>query len=732
MVKSSIVMVPKISVIIPVYNVEAFLEEALNSIVSQSMRDIEIICVNDGSTDNSAQILQEFSLKDSRVKVFTQKNQGVSAARNTGIQHANGEYIVFFDGDDFYIEKEAFAILYSKMKQDKSDIGIFGYKNLLSGKLYVNCFYSKFREAYPKVGDNNYFDYPIFVHDKIFKADFLKKNNITFNKQIKNAEDFIFSLTCYFYKPRYSIINKIMYVYREDRPNSATNNNIKCVINDFESFKFLYSMQEFRNQPLSFQYRLINRYLNVAIWYIKKFNKWNLVKDSRLLIKFIEKRYSKKDLNRLKSYRKLKLYPITFILQHILSIKTEGENKYFKLLGLNFNLGSKRSKKFIVQDSQILIKKLLKKAYYESSFNKINPINNLKTISLVFSFDNRYCKYFAVTLQSLINLYQYENIQLDIIIITDDLSERNKNILEKSLPVNFHIRFFNFFSLLGVDKESFNQNVGAYWSFNIYYRLFIPFIFSNYTNILYCDSDVIFNAKIDDLFLSNDNKGQIKAVVDGISPIIELVPQESSRLYQMTDILKLKDPSKYINSGVVMFNLNNINVDDYFEKLLAALDIPGLLYNDQDILNVIFENNITFLPLKYNFEWHIPLFCTRDAELYYGKLKEEYDEAYKNPIIIHFTSPIKPWNTPSGVFANIFWRVARSCQFYEEILFDNCNVFNKEQIKNVLHLRRLYLSYLRCKLILFVMPTSKKRSHYKSKSILLKKRIKTVKSFYKN
>ncbi|MDR0726563.1 MAG: glycosyltransferase, partial [Rickettsiales bacterium] len=91
---------PKISVIVPIYNVEKYLAKCLDSIIGQTLKEIEIICVNDGSTDNSTQILKEYATRDNRIKVIQQKNGGLSAARNTGLKHASTELIAFMDSDD--------------------------------------------------------------------------------------------------------------------------------------------------------------------------------------------------------------------------------------------------------------------------------------------------------------------------------------------------------------------------------------------------------------------------------------------------------------------------------------------------------------------------------------------------------------------------------------------------------------------------------------------------------
>lgn len=92
---------PKVSIIVPVYNVEKYLAKCLDSLVNQTLKDIEIICINDGSTDNSLEILNTYAQKDSRITIIDKKNEGVSAARNTGLNISKGEYIMFVDSDDY-------------------------------------------------------------------------------------------------------------------------------------------------------------------------------------------------------------------------------------------------------------------------------------------------------------------------------------------------------------------------------------------------------------------------------------------------------------------------------------------------------------------------------------------------------------------------------------------------------------------------------------------------------
>ncbi|KAA6346071.1 putative glycosyltransferase EpsJ [termite gut metagenome] len=115
---------PKVSIIIPVYNTAGYLEEAVNSILNQTLAELEIIAVNDGSTDNSLEILERIRQRDSRLKIYSQENRGQSAARNTGIIYAKGEFIYFFDSDDI-LQKETLAACYQKAIAENADIVFF-------------------------------------------------------------------------------------------------------------------------------------------------------------------------------------------------------------------------------------------------------------------------------------------------------------------------------------------------------------------------------------------------------------------------------------------------------------------------------------------------------------------------------------------------------------------------------------------------------------------------------
>ncbi|WP_407856662.1 glycosyltransferase family 2 protein [Enterococcus hailinensis] len=123
----------EISIIVPVYNVENYLEKCINSLISQTIKDIEIILVDDGSTDKSGEICDKFAKIDSRIKVLHKKNGGLSDARNFGIDYAKGKYLGFIDSDD-YVDRDMYEFLYSNIKNSGSDMSTCGIYNVHKGK----------------------------------------------------------------------------------------------------------------------------------------------------------------------------------------------------------------------------------------------------------------------------------------------------------------------------------------------------------------------------------------------------------------------------------------------------------------------------------------------------------------------------------------------------------------------------------------------------------------------
>lgn len=182
---------PKVSVIIPVFNTEKYLRKCLNSVCNQTLKDIEIICVNDSSTDDSLEILKEYAAKDERIKLINFiENKGAAAARNAGVDIARGEYIGFVDSDD-YIDLDFYEKLYSKAIE-------LNFECVKGGML---CYYNEHRDLDREAGydinklikKNTAYFYHSFT-TAIYKKDFINANNLFFPENIHNFEDPNFSI----------------------------------------------------------------------------------------------------------------------------------------------------------------------------------------------------------------------------------------------------------------------------------------------------------------------------------------------------------------------------------------------------------------------------------------------------------------------------------------------------------------------------------------------------------
>lgn len=175
---------PKVSVVIPVYNAEAFLKSGLDSVLSQSIGDLEVLCTDDGSQDSSRAILQEYSEKDPRVRVFCQENKGAGPARNLALSNACGEYVVFMDGDDNYPDTDTLEKLYNAAKEKNCDI-VAGYRSMLTEEgIHVDIHdpLYKLAQEHPEGAMLSYNDVQFDFNYQcyFFRHSLIRDNDITF------------------------------------------------------------------------------------------------------------------------------------------------------------------------------------------------------------------------------------------------------------------------------------------------------------------------------------------------------------------------------------------------------------------------------------------------------------------------------------------------------------------------------------------------------------------------
>ena len=249
---------PAISIIIPVYNVQNYLGKALNSLRKQTLKNFEAICVNDGSKDKSAEILEKFAKSDSRFKIIHQHNQGPGAARNNGLKAAKGEYIAFLDPDDT-LNKKAFETLYNKAKSEDLDILAFDYRTVNEDGKILDNIRIRDRLNLPETFDWKDLPYVFgslvhMVWNKIYKNDFIAKHGIHFTP-CNLAEDCAFTYGATLNAKKMGYIDKIFYNYlqrKDSAVHKVTDKNM-CVFDVLEDIKDVVKKSGFEKE-LSAEY----------------------------------------------------------------------------------------------------------------------------------------------------------------------------------------------------------------------------------------------------------------------------------------------------------------------------------------------------------------------------------------------------------------------------------------------------------------------------------------------
>ena len=335
---------PKFSIIIPVYNVEEYLEECLESIVNQSFKDFEVICVNDGSTDNSLEILQKYAEKDKRFKVLNQENQGQGVARNNALNIANGEYILFVDPDDF-IELNMLEVFNERLDIQNVDVAFFDYQIFGENtKTKIVRFMDEMKNTLNlNINDNFIFNWQELVKDnfrytammvwnKVYSNKFLKENHIQFAPN-KHAEDHIFSISATLLANKISYIKKTLYYYRkrsDSSVNKVSENNF-CI---FENIAIVADFLKQNNLYKKYEHDFRNYIVNLCVFHCNKI-------PTALLSTYIKKTKQLLSHKEFSTFKK-KIKGDFSLLEKLFSIKNLNipgkTGKYLTILGYTIRL----------------------------------------------------------------------------------------------------------------------------------------------------------------------------------------------------------------------------------------------------------------------------------------------------------------------------------------------------------------------------------------------------------
>ncbi|MBR3654604.1 MAG: glycosyltransferase family 2 protein [Elusimicrobia bacterium] len=321
-------IVYKVSVIIPIYNVEPYLRQCLDSVCNQTFKDIEIICINDCSTDNSLKILEEYQKKDNRiVLVDLTENKGVGIARDIGIKSAKSKYVTFIDPDD-WIKTNYVEVLYNTIKRNDTDFvgaDFYLYKDgtIVDKATNINLVFDKIltkeniRRKYLQQLNNLSI---CLVWAKIYKKDFLISNNISF--EIRKLEDNFFMWQVLIKAKSFMLIKDKLLYHRFARPGSSEISY--TVDNRLYLFKKLYSLSQqdyYRNYlkdfytyiSISISYYIENTNIAEAKYSFYEFKKLFYNENFKLTYKYINIR------------NKIRLFVFNFCLKHNLNYVNIGK-----------------------------------------------------------------------------------------------------------------------------------------------------------------------------------------------------------------------------------------------------------------------------------------------------------------------------------------------------------------------------------------------------------------------
>jgi glycosyltransferase involved in cell wall biosynthesis len=263
---------PKVSVIVPVYNPGKYLCQCLDTIISQTLKEIEIICVDDGSTDGSAEVLAQYQQKDNRIRIVTQENKGGGPARNTGLEIARGEYLSFLDSDD-YFDKDMLRLASKKADETDADVVIFNiYTDDFATGIIKMPTWALEQEYIPHIEVFSKDDIPETilqlsagsVWNKLYRREMIIKENIRF-QNIAAADDIYFSFMALVLAKRVTVLNKRLMYYRASNPTGQIHSRTKVPLNQYIALKTVKEALCDRNLYYMLEKTFLNRAADMII-----------------------------------------------------------------------------------------------------------------------------------------------------------------------------------------------------------------------------------------------------------------------------------------------------------------------------------------------------------------------------------------------------------------------------------------------------------------------------------
>ena len=599
---------PKVSVIIPVYNVEPYIGQCVESLLGQTLDDLEIICIDDGSVDGSLDVLRGYANRDSRLKVVSQNNAGAGVARNAGIELAKGEYLFFCDADDF-CGRDLLADLYAEAVSKDADV-VFFTRVRWSDAQQKTTEVLKIPEA--ALNADQPFSPTLFQDNiismfgpqpwnKLVRRSFVLSKGIRF-QEIPRMNDVFFSAMVVTFADKIAATPVVGYYHRIEQQGEhlqSQSGNNKTPYIAFEVYEFL--RDELRKRGV--------------------FNRF-----SKSFYKAAESTFA---------------YSLRTIDDVSLLLPLFEKSREFMFDGVEEGAYPKSGRFCACSDLLSYLESLsqvwpVKAEVLSELREKGCPVVPPKgKLPIAMICDDAYALPCIVALTSLC-LSARDISRYVVYICENSLSEANIALLKRfrEAPWSLDVQFIP----LCLEKyesiyTQYDGNTGA-GSITALAKFDLPGLLGS-DRVLYLDGDILVKDDISDFF-EMPLEDKLAAVV-----------RDSGRLYNDTG-LRAELPS-YFNSGVMLLNLDLMRREGATKKLIdakIALDNPKLV--DQDAFNIVFDGRTTLLPIQYN-ALMVNLhncrkkFTIDSLNAFYGTSFKSFDDMESRVKILHFASKEKPW-----------------------------------------------------------------------------------------
>lgn len=645
---------PRVSIIVPIHNAGDYLKDCLESVVNQTLKDIEVICIDDASTDNSREILTSYAERDSRIRtVFYEENRSASQARKDGCALAEGEYMMFLDADDTY-ELTACEELVEQMDATGVDMLQFGtFVDAVPGvRQSAKEWFEQFVKPYPgylrgrKIFDTCFKSrkFRFNIWNKIYKSALCKKAfAYVENGSFPKAQDLYAFFIIAWFAESYLGISKKYYHYHYGR--GVTGSGKAMSLTTFrrhcsqsrvaekckEFLKAQGAWDAYEEVWNQINRDLINECIGHLINHVTE-------SDAACAMDVLADNWDGGAINDAieRNWKKEKGRLLT---------KCAGARS------LCVGVGAETDGKIISVSSVEEEKPLVDAddAEVPPGFDRVIPV--------VFATNDKYSIYAGVAIESILK-HAGARDYYRIYVLHDGLTAEHIAALEGTESQQASVACIHIGSLLLKKQATLYEKM--HFTKEMYFRFVIAEVFPFYSKVIYLDCDLVACADISKMIPDDMGDALIAAARNYV------LPHTEKRLRRDFHI----DPQGYMNSGVLVINVEQWvreGITDRCFELLRTIPEEKLLYCDQDILNVACEGRIYYLDPAWNYYWNM----LYGNKAYADICRPVTQRVGENFYILHFASNIKPWQSPELPLSKYFWKYARMSAFYEEILMNN-------------------------------------------------------------